>query len=462
MITSIRQVAQQSKVAHFVGLPLVESLIPPSVVREVLTECDAWEKQEKKLNMPSIVYFLIALALFPHCSLREVWRRLVSGWQQVWPDEKLDIPTTSALCQRKKQLGVLPMRRVFERCCRPVAQAATRGAFRFGLRVVAMDGTRDQAPDTDANRCVFRYSTDDPVSHSPFPQVRCVLLLECGTHVIFDAELTSCRDHEQYAAEHLIRRSVGPGMLLLQDIGLYSHQLLYLALQQGAQVLTRITRQALPHRWVPLCDGTYLTKVPTFAKWGCGHLMTARVIEYTVTHPDLPGYGETHRLVTTLLCPVRYPAMELIKLYHERWEIETGIDEYKTHLRLSARTLRSQTPEGVEQELYGIFLAHYLVRALMHLGALQEEIDPDLLSFTHTLSVLQRTLPWFAIQPDREHPALRRRILAMVVEERLPKRRLRFQARVVKRTRSRYERKTYEHLHAPSFDQPFHHFVRLF
>ena len=200
---------------------------------------------------------------------------------------------------------------------------------------------------------------------------------------------------------------------------------------------------------------------PRIANINAATRFPVRVIEDTITDPELPGYGQRHRLATTLLDPQRYRALDLIQLDHQRWQIEAAIDEWKTHLRLSARTWRSQTPEGVEQELYGLLLAHFALRALIHEGALAADLDPDELSFTHALSVLQRSMWSFALTPLAEQEQLRQSLCDELLEERVPPRPLRVQPRRVKRTRSKYERKCYEHLRAPCFDQPFHHFVTL-
>lgn len=455
MLTTIRQVLPESKITHQVSLPMIESIIPRETVYQVLDDCHAWERREKKLSMVAIIYWLIALSLFPQCSMREVWRRLVDGCKAIWPASQWEVPTTGALCQRRVQLAVTPMRALFARCVHPLATAATQGSFRFGMRVVALDGTLDNLPDTNATRTVFPYNGGQGNSHSPFPQLRSVLLMECGTHAIFDAEPLSTLVQEQQGALIVLARSLYTGMLLLWDRGFHTHELIALVRSQGAHVLGRLPSRCLRHVWARLSDGTYLAKIPNNTKNGTGHLLRVRVIEYTITDPDVPGCGEPFRLVTTLLDPLLYPALELIALYHERWEIESGIDELKTHLRLSARTLRSQTPQGVEQEFYAILLSHFAIRALMHLGALLVEEDPDRLSFTHTVQVVQRSLWRFALAPTAQYPRLRAQLLAELCEERVPPRRLRFQARVVKRPHSKFKRKWVADLHAPCFHRPF-------
>ena len=183
--------------------------------------------------------------------------------------------------------------------------------------------------------------------------------------------------------------------------------------------------------------------------------MTARVIEYRVEDPQTGQLSKPIRLITTLLDPHQYPIEALIRLYHERWEIEQGLDEIKTHLCLSARTLRSQTPQGVEQELYGLLLAYFAVRTLMYAAALHADWDPDEVRFVQTINVIQRS-HWRLMQASNsQRPALRQALLQEVCQARIPPRRLRLQARVVKRTHSRYKRKWYTHLHAPCLNASF-------
>ena len=135
--------------------------------------------------------------------------------------------------------------------------------------------------------------------------------------------------------------------------------------------------------------------------------MLVRVIPYTFTDPRIPGAGEqVYRLVTTLLDPFAYPAQEMAVLYHERWHVELVIDEARTHLRLSARTLRSLTPEGVIQEIYALVLAHLVVRTLMLQAAEQAQIAPTQISFTETIRIMAdpTATPDNLVQPGHVFP----------------------------------------------------------
>jgi len=460
MSLTVRQIDPQCKLADFVTVPQLETILPASVIQAVLTDCEAWEQREKKLNMQAMIYLIIALALYPQCSTREVYRRLLEGLPSTLLEQE-EVPTAGALCQRRQQLGVTPLRELFARIARPIAQPQTRAAFRFGLRVLAVDGTLENLPDSDANRTVFPYHTQEEFSRSPFPQARCVLLMESGTHVIFDAEITAVQQGELGSVLRLIERQLGPGMLLLCDAGICCNQVLLSARKKGAHVLGRLDSVSYRTPWARLSDGSYLVKVYQDSSHRRGEELTARVIEYQIKDPRTGERSAPIRLITTLLDPQQYPIEALIRLYHERWEIEQAIDEFKTHLCLSARTLRSQTPQGVEQELYGLLLAYFAVRTLMYAAALQADWDPDEVSFVHSVHVIQRS-QWRLMQASSWHrPALRQELLQEVRQERVPPRRLRFQARVVKRTRSRYDRKWYAHLHAPCLTDSFLELVVL-
>ncbi|GHB80305.1 hypothetical protein GCM10010377_82730 [Streptomyces viridiviolaceus] len=102
------------------------------------------------------------------------------------------------------------------------------------------------------------------------------------------------------------------------------------------------------------------------------------------------GHEGVYRLITTILDPDQAPAAELAALYAQRWEFESTLDEIKTHLGGPHLVLRSQHPEGAEQELYGFLLVHHAIRHLMHQAARQADQDPDRISFSRSLRVVRR------------------------------------------------------------------------
>ncbi|GHO87299.1 transposase [Dictyobacter formicarum] len=445
----------QCKLTDYVSLPQMETIIAPHVVHDVLTRCDAWEEREKKISMPSMVYLIIALALYPTASTREVWRRLVEGLSEDAISIQDEIPTAGALCQRRQQLGVTPMRMLFDRCARPIAHVSTASAFRYGRRLVAIDGVLEDLPDTDANRTVYPLHCLQEHSRSPFPQLRCLALMECGTHVIFDAELSTVQQGETTSARALLERSLIADMLVLMDAGITCCHLFAQTRRIGAHALGRLNSRDWSKPLELLDDGSYLVAMTCQDSEQGKQEVMARVIEYRLKHPQTGELSPVIRLVTTLLDPELYTREDLIQLYHERWEIELAFDEVQTHLRLSQRTLRSQTPQGVEQEFYGLLLAFFAVRSMMYLAAVQAGWDPDEVSFAHAIHVVQRSQVRFQQANHERLPHLRQALLQELVQERVPKRRLRFHARVLKRTYPRFKHKHYEHLHVPCFKGSF-------
>jgi hypothetical protein len=332
------------------------------------------------------------------------------------------------------------------------------------MRLLALDGTVESVPDTDSNRETFRYSNDDSEKHSPFPQARVLLLVECATHLICDAEISPCRQAEAISARRLLERWKWEVSLLLWDSGFHSSRAIFEVRKRRGHVLGRLRKTCLVKPFVSLVDGSYLTYIYEDQEHQRGARMLVRVISYSFTDPRLPGAGEqVYRLVTTLLDPFLYPAKELAVLYHERWHAELVIDETRTHLRLSARTLRSLTANGVIQELFALLLAHNAVRHLMLQAAQECGVAPTQISYTATIHLLHDSLPLLGLV----EPMRRAQMVSSLREEiatfRLPKQQVRIQARVVKRARSRYEHKKPEHLHAPplELDLDFHQIIAL-
>jgi hypothetical protein len=200
-----------------------------------------------------------------------------------------------------------------------------------------------------------------------------------------------------------------------------------------------------------LADGSYLAYLypSDYGRRKRGERVLVRVITYTITDPALPGYGEQHRVITTLLNPRLASAHAIACAYHERWEIEIVIDEIDTHQRLVGRTLRSLTVVGVIQELYGVLIAHYAVRLLMHEAALAADVDPDRLSFVHALEVVRDAVPEFQMVAGAQQQALYERMLHDIAAVRLPERRTRTNARVVKQKMSNFKLKRAEHYQPP-------------
>jgi hypothetical protein len=275
-------------------------------------------------------------------------------------------------------------------------------------------------------------------------------LIECGTHVVVDAGFWPCHTSERVGGFRVLR-SVRRGMLLMWDRGFHDFDMVVAVRQRKAHVLSRLPAHVKPMPLRTLPDGSVLAYLlpAEDARRRRGERILVRVITYTITDPALPGYGEVHRVITTLLNPRLASAHALACGYHERWEIEIVIDEIDTHQRLVGRTLRSLTPVGVIQELYGVLLAHYAVRTLMHEAALAADVDPDRLSFVQALEIVRDAVPEFQMVAAEQQRTLYERMLRDMAAKLLPPRRMRSNARVVKRKMSNFKLKRPEHQLSP-------------
>jgi hypothetical protein len=445
----IREFDAESK---FIGELTVEAVgraVPMSEVKAVIKETGTEAIRERKLHMVAVVFVIIAMGIYVHSSIEDVMSKLATGLRFVWPDPSYRLPGDSALAYRRYQLGARPLVRLFHRVCRPMTTPDTQGAFLFGLRAMAIDGTVEDVPDTPENAAAFGRQHGSR-GDSAFPQVQGVYLAECGSHAIVDAGFWPYQVSERVGGFRMLR-SVGPDMLVMWDRGFHDYDMVARARHRGAHVLSRLPSCVKPKEIRTLPDGSCLAHIlpSDYKRRKQGEHLVVRIITYTITDPALPGYGETHRLLTTLLEPEAYPAWDLACAYHERWEIEIVIDEIDTHQRLAGRPLRSLKPIGVIQELYGLLIAHYAVRFLMHEAACQVGLDPDRLSFTHALRVIADAIPEFQMVALDQRDHLYHRLLNDIADGRIPGRRQRSNPRVIKRKMSNFALKRPEHQHWP-------------
>jgi len=445
----IREIDAECKFSSALTVEALSRAIPADAITRVLAQEAANEQRERKLNMSVVVWLVIVLHLYTTLSIGAVLTKLARGLRLIWPDPTIRLPKDSAISYRRSQLGARPLVALFHHLCQPLATPLTRGAFLFGLRLMALDGLVEDVPDTPANVGAFGRHTSARGSGA-FPQLQGVYLAECGTHVIVDCGFWPCQRSERVGGFRMLR-SLGRGMLVMWDRGFHDFDMIVRARRRGAHVLSRLPSHVKPQRIRSLSDGSYLAYLypSEYGRRKRGERVLVRVITYTITDPALPGYGESYRVITTVLNPRHAPAHDLACAYHERWEIEIVIDEIDTHQRLAARTLRSLTPVGVIQELYGLLIAHYAVRLLMHEAALLSDVDVDRLSFVHALEVVRDAVAEFQLVIPEQLAALYARMLADIAAKRLPERRPRSNPRVVKQKMSNFKLKRAEHYRPP-------------
>ena len=385
-------------------------MFPPELVDGVVAEAGRRERRQRLLPARVVVYYVLALALFADSAYEEVMRQLVegleweSGWQQSW-----EVPTKVAIYKARERLGREPLELLFRAVAVPLASESTRGAFYRGLRLMSIDGTCLDVADTPQNEVAFgRPGTGRGQGVGAFPQLRMVALAESGTHAICDVAMGPYSSSEKELADGLID-GLGDGMLCLADRGFYSFERFQRARGTGAQLLWRVMSHMLLPREQQLTDGSYVTRIYKNQndQRARRHGEPVRVLEYRLEDPAVADEEQRYRLITTILDPEQGPAQELAALYPQRWELESALDELKTHQRGPRVVLRSKHPDGVYQEAYGHLCTHYAIRRVMHDAALQAELVPHRLSFIRSLRAARRTArtqPGVSPPQDRQRP----------------------------------------------------------
>ena len=431
----------------------LEQVISAEAIRQALAATGKANPRSCRLTHEVMLWVVLAMGVLTSLSIRQVFkhaRRLRVG-------EKT--PGRSSLCQARRRLGVEPVRELFQAVVRPLATPATPGAFYQDLRLMGCDGTVLDVPDSEANQRAFQRASGSR-GEGAFPQVRKVSLVELGTHVETAFAVGGWQDSEQVLAERLIDQ-IPDGVLLLEDRGFFSYAAWKKLVARQVQLLIRIKSNMVFRPLRRLTDGSYLAKIYPSDKdrRKDQNGIVVRIIEYTLNDPQRGGHGEHHRLMTTLLDETLYPAKELILLYHERWEEEITFDEQKTHQDPKRVTkpanLRSETPDGVLQELYVLSLGHFVTRALMVEAAAQAQIDVDRLSFTGCFQILECRLPECASQSPESFADWLAAVLWEMQQETIEPRRNRVNPRVIKRKMSKWLKKRPEHRGLPPLKKRF-------
>jgi hypothetical protein len=399
--------------------------LPFEMVDEALTATRATQARLRDLPSRVVVYLLLAACLFPEVGYLGVWRKLTAALTGL----PIATPTAGGLAQARRRVGVAPLRWLFDLLRGPAATLGQRGTWWRGLLVVAIDGTTLTVPD---NPKMLTRFTKGGGNHggTGYPQIRLVALLACGTRTVIDAVFGPTTTGETTYTPRLLP-SLRPGMILLADRNFGAKDLLADIAATGAEVLVRLKNGRKMPILIRYRDGSYLSMLGG---------LRVRVIEAEITISTPAGHQTgIYRLATTLCDHHRYPASELITLYHQRWEIETAYLELKSTI-LGGRVLRARTPTGVIQEIYALLVVYQLLRtAMADATSTRPDTDPDRASFTIAWQAARDQL----IQATNiiadtviDLPGtIGRHVLASL----LPARRLRVSPRIVKRAISKHQ-----------------------
>jgi Insertion element 4 transposase N-terminal/Transposase DDE domain len=434
----------------------LEQVIPPEAVRQALRATGRINPRSCKLTHEVVCWVVLALGILTELPIRQVFkhaRRLRVGETT---------PHRSSLCVARRRLGIAPVRQLFEEIVHPLARPETPGAFYRGFRLVGLDGTVLDVPDSEANAAVFARPSAGPRGEGAFPPIRKLSLVELGTHVELAFVVRSIAHGEQAMVGGRLGHLTAE-MLLLEDRGFFSYPHWKEALSRGVKILARVKNGLILEPIRHLTDGSYLAQIyrtPEDRRKDQEGIVV-RVIRYTLDDPQRVGHGEVHTLITSLWDADLDPAEGLIILYHERWEQELVYDEQKTHQDPPRVTkpahLRSETPAGVIQEVYALALGHFVTRALMFEAAATVGLDTDRLSFLGCFQILKCRLPECDSSTPGRFEQWYRGLLWEMQRERTDDevRRNRINPRVVKRKMSKFKKKRPEHRRVPPLKKTF-------
>ena len=386
--------AREFSVPDLIGFGFLAAFFPGSLVDRVLLESGKLERRVRLLPSKVVVYYVLAMAIYAGEGYRELYRLLVEGLRSFDPSLPVTVPQKSAFSKARERVGSEPLKRLFEEVAAPLASAVTPGAYYRSWRLMSVDGSTLEVPDTSENVTKFERPGVSPGEKSAYPRLRWVALSELGTRAIVGLEAGAYATSEHTLVVPLLER-LTPGMLCLADRGFFGFELWQHAKASGAELLWRLKKNAVFAVEERLGDGSFISRVypnPNSRRDGTHRGVPVRVIEYELTDPGRLTADIKYRLVTTVLDPELAPATELAALYSERWELELSIREAKVTQGRPAMVLRSRKPDGVLQELYGFACVHYAIRWLLHHAAAEATVDPDRLSFTSGLRAVRRKL----------------------------------------------------------------------
>ena len=371
--------------------------------------------------------------MFPRLGYARVWGKLTAGLACL----DLPAPSEKALRDLRRRLGPAPLRALFEVVAGPLAQPHTPGVCFAGLRTVAFDGLNSvKVPDTGGNRA-WLGKIRHRLGLAGYPALRLMVLAETGTRGLLGATVGCVSERDEARLARRLLHLLGPGMLVLADRAFDDGAFFAQITATGAALLARAKAARKPPVLAHLPDGSYLSRLDSRDD---RHSLAVRIIEAGVamTGADGSRIADSYRLITTLTDHRRYPAAALVRLYHERWEIESAFLALR-HTLLGGRVLRSGDRPGAEQELWALLTLYQLLRmAMVTAVETRPGTNPDRASFTTALETAREELTAArGIRPAG--PAdltgvIGRAVLATL----LPARRPRYSARKVKCATSRY------------------------
>jgi len=413
----------------------LQGSIDPEWVEEALEATGTATLRRRRLPAEQVIWLVLGMALYRDRRIDEIVAKLDLALPGRRPR-----PASSAVAQARDRLGDEPLRWLFDRCSEKWGHESARENAWHGLALYGLDGTTVRVPDSSENRQHFG-ALSSGRGVGGYPLARIVTLMALRTHLVAAMRLGPCRVAEAALAKPLWAQ-VPDNALVIGDRLFFDISLLVPLAAHGVKRhwLVRAKSTLNPRVVKRLGDGDDLVefKVRAAARQREPTLpdsFVARAIQY-----QRRGFPP-QVLMTSMLDPVAYPAHEIVALYHERWDIELGYGEVKTHMLARYEAIRSRKPRGVAQELWGVALAYNLVRLEMVRIAREAALPANRISFVMALNLIRDEWSWCAVTSPGAIPRHLKKLRADIARYVLPpRRRLRSYPRAVKIKISPYPR----------------------
>jgi hypothetical protein len=407
-------------------------------IEEALEATGAATIRKRRLPAEQVVWLVLGMALYRDWSIS----RVVSHLHLALPGETGRGVVPSAAVQARARLGDEAMRWLFERCARTWAHRSADEHRYRGLAVYGLDGTTMRVPDSEENRATFGGQSAGDRGASGYPQVRAVTLMALRSHLLAAARFAPYATGELALADQLWSELPDDSLCIVDREFLVARCLL--AIEQQGTNRHWMTRAKSTTKWrtvkrlgkgdelveLEYSDQTRRVNAEIPERW------LVRAIRY-----ERPGF-KPQTMLTSLTDARRFPARDLVALYHERWEIELGFDEVKTELLEREEALRSKTPRGIAQEIWSLGLLYNLIRLEMEQIAIEAAVPPTRISFIAALQFIQNCWLICAAMAPARIPRKLRKLREDLSQFILPPRRPeRLYPRVVKIKMSSYPRK---------------------
>lgn len=370
--------------------------IDPVWIEEALEATGTATVRRRRLPADQVVWMVLGMALLRDNSID----RVVDSLDLALPSGRGGLVAKSAIAQARQRLGDEPLAYLFTTTAAAwAATSADRHRWK-GLALYGADGTTLRVADTVENREAFggQWSGKEH-GESGYPMVRVLGLMALRSHLLSALRFADYRTGEVTLADELWRELPDNSVTIVDRNFLV------------ADHLTSLVRSGKNRHWVTRAKST--TRLKSLRRLGKNdELVEIELSDQTRRiYPDLPAIWQARAityqrkgfppsvLLTSLLDSKQYPASEVVALYHERWEIELGYDEIKTHMLARQETIRSKTPTGVRQEIWGIAIAYNLVRLEMERAAAEAKVEPNRISFVSALSLV--SLEWLRASAPR-------------------------------------------------------------